>query len=607
MRAALEESETNRCERSVLRPRRAWHTDWAASVLLWCGLAVFFSRWIQHFPIPGWVDAGIYQGYAINLPSLVIRYGFSALSYQGSRLSYVLVLYASHRLASPEIAQYLQLAFFYLLAVLSVLSCGYRSFGRGPALVGTAFLAFNPLFFSALCFGNGDGAALAYVALALVLLFGPSGLAGRKRALVAAGAACACACTAHPFAFAALVGLLVAYHLSADVGWSGCGRYLYLLVGALLAIAVLGSIGTTFGLTFFFLSYSFRMTGMLARGFGANYLKPASEWLYLNYRVLAPLILGSAAVAVLLGRPAPVRTRPLLGACLAPMLPYSMFLYMNLFGRFPALQGRHYVTPILPLLALSVFALVREVTGEYVSRRLLVLVFLAGLPTVAVAAGLVRSPTLGPAAARLTFWSLAAFGGAFSAVLFIARRTGREKTVAFLVAASLVLSTACFALSEDTLHVYKVSTGDDYKEVYLGASHLVRSLEQSEVGPLGPLFWFDRESLNARVGLRSTYYVRFGDEPRHFNYFDTFASYYLWDRALLATSVQEVDEQKLARVLRQPIVFLGPDRQSCEEALSRVRALGYRTDVLYWLAYPGRRFSWVSAVFHVTALAHAEP
>ena len=91
----------------------------------------------------------MYQGYGLNFQNLVSRYGLEATSYHGSRLPYVLVLYCSHRLASPELGQYLQVLFFYLLSVLSLLELGYRSFGRGPALVGCAFLIGNPLFLSA--------------------------------------------------------------------------------------------------------------------------------------------------------------------------------------------------------------------------------------------------------------------------------------------------------------------------------------------------------------------------------------------------------------------------------------------------------------------------
>ena len=585
-------------------PPHGWYKDRAAWVLLLCALAFFFSGWIQLFPIPGWVDAGLYQGYALNFQNLVSRYGLKATSYHGSRLSYVLVLYGSHLWASPEIGQYLQLLFFYLLSVLSLLSLGYRQFGRGPALLGTAFLAFNPLFLSALTFGGADGAAVAYVALSLALLFTPSGFAGGRMSLLAAGAACACACAAHPFAFPALVGLLAAYHLAAGVGWSGLGRYVYVGAGGLLALAVLGAIGTTLGLKFFFVKYSFQMTRMMAGGFGASYFKPLSEWLYVNYRVLVPVVLGGSALALLLApRPAPSRDRLLQAAVIAPLLPFTLYLWMNLSGLFPALQARFYFTPLLPSLVLCVFTLAREIAA----RRLLAQVLLLGLPAVLVGAGIVSAPNPGPEVARLVFWSLLGLGGVLVVLLFAARRTGRDRGSASLVTATLVLCAGCLAFSEDSLQVYRARTGDDYKEVYEGASHLVQVLEDSQVGASLPVFWFDRKSVNARDGLASTYYLRLNDKPLHLNYLDTLVSYYLWDPVMLATSLGAVDATRLDRVAGRPIVFLGPDRSSCEEALARVRLLGHRVDLLFWLAHPAKRFAWVAAVFKVEARAAAEP
>ena len=121
------------------------------------------------------------------------------------------------------------------------------------------------------------------------------------------------------------------------------------------------------------------------------------------------------------------------------------------------------------------------------------------------------------------------------------------------------------------------------------------------------MFWFDRKKVNARDGLASTYYLRLDNKPLHLNYIDSLISYYLWEPVMLGTSLRAVDERRLARVVGRPIVFLGPDRASCEEAFSRVRSRGYRVDLLYWLAYPAERFPWVAAVFKAEPEVAAEP
>jgi hypothetical protein len=585
---------------------RSWYRDWAAWTLLLLGLGFLFSGWIQLFPIPGWVDAGMYQGYGLNFPNLVSRYGLKATSYHGSRLPYVLVLYSSHRLASPEGGQYLQVLFFYLLSVLSLLELGYRRFGRGPALVAGAFLVGNPLFLSALTFGGADGAALAYVALTLALLFCPSGLEGQRGALLAAGAAGASACAAHPFAVPALAGILLAYPLSAfGRGWE-LRRCAYLGLGGVLALLAWGAIGTTLGLKFLFLEYSLQMTRRMAGGFGAAYFKPLSEWLWVNYRVLVPVVLGGGLAALLLApRSKPDRDRCLGAALVASLLPYSLYLWLDLSGRFPALQARFYFTPLLPSLVLCVLVLARKIDLGHSARSVPVLAALLGLPAALLGAGLVSPPVPRPEVARPVFWLVLTLGGVLALLIVFARRAGRERASSLLAMAALVHCAACLALSEDSLQVFRVRTGQDYKEVYLGASRLIQVLEDSPVAARLPMFWFDRKKVNARDGLASTYYLRLNDKPLHLNYIDSLISYYLWEPVMLGTSLQAVDEGRLARVAGRPIVFLGPDRASCEEALARVRALGHRVELLYWLAHPAERFPWVAAVFE--AKAPAEP
>ena len=226
---------------------------------------------------------------------------------------------------------------------------------------------------------------------------------------------------------------------------------------------------------------------------------------------------------------------------------------------------------------------------------------LLGLPAVLLGAGLVSPPHLRPEVARPIFWLVLTLGGVLAVLLVVARRTGRERASSLLVMAALACSAACLAMSEDSLQVFRARTGDDYKEVYLGASRLVQVLEESRVAASRPMFWFDREKVNAGGGLASTYYRRLDNKPLHLNYIDTLIGFYLWQPVMLGTSLGAVDERRLALVAGRPIVFLGPDRASCEEALARVRFLGHRVELLYWLAHPAERFPWVAAVFKTEA------
>ena len=579
------------------RSERAWYRDWAAWTLLLLSWGFLFSGAFQLFPLPGWVDAGLYQGYGLSLPALARRYRFTP--YQGSRLPYVLILYLCHRVASIEVAQYLQLLFFHAMALLSLLATAYRHFGRGHALLGAAFLAFNPLFLAALTQGGADGASISYLLLTLALLFSPSGMAGSYRTLAGAGAACACACIANPFVISPLLGLFAAYRVAVAPRGPGPAGYFALLMGGVSTLLVLGLIAQAFGMKFFFLGYSSTMTRRLAQGFGAKYLRPLQEWLFLNYRVLVPVILGMSALALFRARPELRRDRLFVGAaCLAPLVPFALQLATNLAGQAQLLQGRHYFTLLLPGLAFSVVALGRAARLR-APRHVLAPALLLGLPAAVVAAGFVSPTGMGPYA-EVAFWSMLGLG----ALLALLTSMGKGRDRSSFVYAAVLLCTVCSSLSEDSLQVYRITTGDDYKEAYLGAFHLVRVLEGSGVAERKPMFWFPRGAENVRSGLASTFRHNYEGNVTHLNYFDTLISYFIWDQSLLGASFDTLEVGTLDRFLARPLVFLAPSEPLCSKALSRVQALGYRVDDQRWFTFPGRRFGWVAVTFDIS---RAEP
>ena len=574
-------------------PERAWYGDWAAFTLLVLSWGFLFSGAFQLFPLPGWVDAGLYQGYGLSLPALVRRYAFK--HYHGSRLPYVLVLYLCHRIASIEVAQYLQILFFHAMALLSLLAGTYRHFGRGPALLGAAFLGFNPLFLSALTQGGADGASLSYLLLALALFFSPSGMAGSYRMLVAAGVACACAGVANPFVISPLLGLFAAYRLAAGPRWPGPGGYVALLLGGASMLVVLGLVARAVGMKFFFLGYSATMTRRLAHGFGAKYLVPLHDWLFSNYRMLVPVILGLSALALLRARPEVRRNRLFIAAaCLAPLVPFVLQLAANLAGQAQLVQGRHYFTLLLPGLAFSVVAL-SQAAPLPTPRYVLAPAILLGLPAALVAMGLVSPAGMGPYA-RVVFFSMLGLGALFA----LLTRLGKGREGSPFVYAGVLLCTVCFSLSEDSLQVYRVTTGDDYKEAFLGAGHLVRVLEESGLAERKPMFWFPRGAENVRSGLASTFRHNYEGNLTHLNYFDTLVSYYLWDQSLLGASFDTLEPATLDRFLARPLVFLAPSEPLLTKALSRVAALGYSVDDPHWLSYPGRRFGWVAVTLEIS-------
>ena len=140
---------------AAARPRTFVTDPWVWAFCL-AALAYLHSGIFQLFPIPGWVDAGMYLGYALNLPNMMERFAFDEVTYHGSRLSYVLPRFLMHQALDPTAAQHVETGLLYVASLFSVFAIGWHAFGRSATFLTAAFLAFNPLFLSSLTFGGAD-------------------------------------------------------------------------------------------------------------------------------------------------------------------------------------------------------------------------------------------------------------------------------------------------------------------------------------------------------------------------------------------------------------------------------------------------------------------
>ena len=577
-------------------------------VWLFCliGLAYLHSGIFQLFPIPGWVDAGMYLGYSLNLPNLVERFGFDSVTYHGSRLSYVLPRFLMHQVLDPTAVQHIETGLLYLASVLSVFAIGWHVFGRSATFLAAAFLAFNPSFLASLTFGGTDGAAICYQLVSAAFLLSPDGLSGKRGALSAAGCFAGLAVAAHLFSVVPLAGVGLAHIVLSTPSRGQLVRYGWLIAGAVLSVMLCGAIGMVFGIDFFFLGYSLNISERALQGFGANYRWPLNEWLFGCYRVIVPAAL--LVYAALLADFLKDERRRLWALALAALSPLLFYLVWDTVIGGVLIQTRSYLALFLPCVLIAVLALSRlsldqvGLNGRTAALGCLVI----ALPSLAASAipgafDAMRTPQI----QVLLFVTFAAGLVALTFAAKIALRREWPKTMSMAWFATLVVLSTCSALDLDSMPVYRNATGLNYHHAYTGSVRLVEWLEESGLGARKPVFWFDRAELNEQLGERGSYRLKFHDIVRRLNYFDSLASLYLWHRSLLSADLPEIDVSVLEMdAPRDVVVVLALHRSTIERAQDRLQALGYRPASLGSLDYEGGDFAWRAQAFAIVQPEH---
>ena len=553
-------------------------------------LIFLFTAPLQLFPIPGWVDAGMYLGYGTNLHALVERFGFTANTYQGTRLSYVLPLYVWHHLLSPLLAQYAQIACWYLLALVSAMALGYQRGGRAGALACGALLAFNPLFLSALTFGGSDGATVAYVLAAAACAFSACGLRHERSAMALAGAFAGLALASHLFIALQLLALAAAHALVATPAGAGLSlwrRYGLACVMALGAFGLLAAIGLSLGMPHPF--YWLFMVRASILGIGGNFRLPLASWLFDTTRLLAPVAVLLWCLRQLLPFTADARRR-WLAVLLLVAAPLLLMLAYDFIIPGVTLQTRPYFALLIPgwVIALSLSSSGKSADADRWIVWLPMGIFLGVALVVALAGKNVFALT-----GQGMFFSIVLALGAAALGLWRCRPSqSRSRPGVWLLSLIVLCASASLALNRDTSKVFKAATGLDYREAYLGAIAFTQAMEKSALAARRPRLIYDREPLNQALGEDAVYPLKFANNHFRLNYFDTLASLYLWDKSLLSPA----DPAGVATLVGQKtpafLVLLGRDPAEVSAHLQRLQQLGLSPQVVDQASYAGRQFGW---------------
>lgn len=570
------------------------------SVMVWIfmvlALVYFYSGLFQLFPMLGWVDAGMYLGYSLNLPELLHNYGLGIYTYQGSRLSYVLPLFFVHQLLEPLEAQYLLVGLCYITPIISVICLGCYHFGKSTALLVAAFLAFNPLFISAVTFGGTDGITIVYQMLTVACLFSPWAMRGSVFVLLLAGCCTALAVASHVFSVIAFAGIYLGYLYLMGLTKMAFKCCLWLSVGFFVTLGILGAIGMYFGYQFLFLAYSMQIASQSLSGIGTNYQLPFTEWFFTSTRVLIPVaILFWLMLSV--QKVSREKRRFLYAALITIGLPLLFYIFWDFVIGGAVIQTRSYFVLLLPSCVLALFAIVSQFPLNN-KANVLIPALLIALPSLLMAYfGAEIQQWLDQDRTKIFFLIMIAT----SLVLMLGMKLAEK--AAFLrscLLAMLVLLSINLAINADTLKVYVSTTGLSYKDAYLGMCHFVKQIKEKGLATERLLFWFDRESLTKRLGESSIYSLRYGTTTYKLNYYDSITSMYLWDQSLLSAELPKLPLEILKQYqLPIKLVILGKDKSETDRALPILKKAGHPATELTAFTYNNPTFGWYASVVEV--------
>jgi len=139
------------------------------AALLIVALLCFFGLY-EIYPQPGWVDASMYFGYAIN-PEIYKAYPFALHNYQGSRLGYILPQFFILRIIGETNGREIYVLILYLAYFFSVITLtGFFIKKNVERTLLSVLFIFNPGFISSIFYGGADGPAAVQLLVAISFL-----------------------------------------------------------------------------------------------------------------------------------------------------------------------------------------------------------------------------------------------------------------------------------------------------------------------------------------------------------------------------------------------------------------------------------------------------
>jgi hypothetical protein len=309
----------------------------------------------------GWLDPFIYTGYINDYAQLMERYG---TTYYGNRSAFIFIGMLAQK-SFGLIPGYLVSKLFYvLIATAAAYGIGRSWYGTSVGTFAAIWLCFSPWFVRAVAWDYVDGAAVAYLIVAIYFLLHP----GRHPWLahVAAGVALGLASGCNYFAITVALAFAPCWIIwNVRAGWTECvvrAAFCVLAFTAVWLVLTLVQYALSPNLGFFREMGTLAIGARLMAGEGAAWFKPllphiSSGHLY----TLLPLLLF---VALLLRRIATGRTPsqayPMLLAMVFLGSMIAFFLFLHFRQNLGALTVSFYFSYMIPAVLLALIALLGE-------------------------------------------------------------------------------------------------------------------------------------------------------------------------------------------------------------------------------------------------------
>jgi hypothetical protein len=467
---------------------RKWF--WGINFLIALVALFLFFVFYEHFPRPGWVDAGMYSGYVFN-QDLYKSYPLVAHNYQGSRLGFLFPLRLITGLFGDYVGREIFSYALYLFCALSLTVIAEFAMGRSlfAAMFSVLFMV-SPLLISSITYGGADGPAATFALVSIALFAKSIKLSCNSGSVLlglSSGLFAALSISSHIFAVLPL-GVAFCYFCFLCKSERRILVLLgYMFLGFSGCLSGLAFLGYKLGLDRFFLLYSLPWIDHSFSGSGYSFEQPKEEWLNL-FKLWIPLYAVAVCALLLIFFRRVLGIRPSLGefygVCALIVIFSFFFAFDNLLGG--NLMGTPaYLNIVFPCVF---FGLVFAFSGN-----------------------------------KITY----------------ARNNWFEAS-SIIVVLGLLLINIFVQFESQHIQSLLASNSLDSHDLYQSQIEFVREIKQKKLMNPQIKFVYVAADQNSRdVRIYSDY---FGGKRRGFDYIDSISSLFLWDRSIAARIIGDFDK-----------------------------------------------------------------
>lgn len=530
-------------------------------------LLYFASNNFELYPRVGWVDAGMYTGYANNY-SLIKDYGFAANNYQGTRLGYVIPARLFSNIFDPLLGRYLFVLFFFTINLIALIII-VRRLSKNleiQSLILTVIIC-NPLLLAGISYGGADGPTASYIILYATFLFLSAYKGNYSAYLGLAGVFAALGLSTHLLAIAPIVIITISYFIFQPFEFKR--KIVFIGFGFFLMIICLSVAGYYLDIEQNYLTYSLSWGVRSIQGGGGIFSKPVEDAIWYFPIYIPPVILFLITPKLLDSFKSFKSTPPNRWALVAMVLSVAPLLFFFLFDNLLGGSISQYLPYYQLFYPCFIFSFAFIVTHEKVSipkeiiiptNIALAVLFIFSIYNVKIQYSLLFIATI------------------FLLMLYLLLNNEKKYFQVFMKCLLFVVVTAQYLLysnNNSVLPFFHMAGNANSKELYKSQLKFMSSVGHLPRAYGLPLFIYDSDEKIDVSSVGQFYYTYFNGKRNNYTYFDSLLALYLWDRSILISKPYSEDLRGLLEVSdhSRQIVILGRNKSEVSKLYNRVQAV----------------------------------